>query len=114
MATKPAVRSGSAERQPPTAAPIGDIRSGRPWLLSPSPLRSFLRRVLSVASLVFLDLAGLTLGLYAALVIRELYHGPYDAKELVILQDLYELVEKAIDRCRDAGNVVVQVVLKYS
>ena len=47
-------------------------------------------------------------------LIRELYHGPYDAKELVILQDLYELVEKAIDRCRDAGNVVVQVVLKYS
>jgi hypothetical protein len=47
-------------------------------------------------------------------LIRELYHGPSDAKELVILQDLYELVEKAIDRCRDAGNVVVQVVLKYS
>ena len=47
-------------------------------------------------------------------LIRELYHGPYDAKELVILQDLYELVEKAVDRCRDAGNVVVQVVLKYS
>ena len=47
-------------------------------------------------------------------LIRELYHGPYDAKELVIFQDLYELVEKAIDRCRDAGNVVVQVVLKYS
>ncbi|HVT94058.1 MAG TPA: DUF47 family protein [Bryobacteraceae bacterium] len=47
-------------------------------------------------------------------LIRELYHGPYDAKELVILQDLYELVEKAIDRCRDTGNVIVQVVLKYS
>jgi exopolysaccharide biosynthesis polyprenyl glycosylphosphotransferase len=38
-------------------------------------LRSFLRRILSVASLVFLDLAGLTLGLYAALIIREVYHG---------------------------------------
>jgi exopolysaccharide biosynthesis polyprenyl glycosylphosphotransferase len=74
VATKPAVRHGSAERQPPPA-PVGDIRSGRPWLLSPSPLRSFLRRVLSVASLVCLDLAGLTLGLYAALVIREIYHG---------------------------------------
>ena len=60
MATKPAVRHGSAERQPPRA-PVGDIRSGRPWLLSPSPLRSFLRRILSVASLVYLDLAGLTL-----------------------------------------------------
>jgi uncharacterized protein Yka (UPF0111/DUF47 family) len=47
-------------------------------------------------------------------LIKELYHGPYDAKELVMLQDLYELVEKAIDRCRDAGNIVVQIVLKYS
>jgi exopolysaccharide biosynthesis polyprenyl glycosylphosphotransferase len=75
VATKPAVRPPSAERRPPTTAPVGDIRSGRPWLLSPSPLRSFLRRIASVASLVFLDLAGLTLGLYAALVIRELYHG---------------------------------------
>ncbi|HTB81110.1 MAG TPA: DUF47 family protein [Opitutaceae bacterium] len=45
---------------------------------------------------------------------KELYHGPYDAKELVILQDLYEMVEKVVDRCRDAGNVVVQIVLKYS
>ncbi len=75
MATKPAVRPAPAERPPPSTAPAGDIRSGRPWLLSPSPLRSFLRRVASVASLVFLDLCGLTLGLYAALVFRELYHG---------------------------------------
>jgi exopolysaccharide biosynthesis polyprenyl glycosylphosphotransferase len=33
------------------------------------------RRLASVGSLVFLDLCGLTLGLYAALVIREVYHG---------------------------------------
>jgi exopolysaccharide biosynthesis polyprenyl glycosylphosphotransferase len=55
--------------------PLGDIRSGRPWLLSPSIVRSFLRRVASVSSLVFLDLCGLTLGLYAALIVREIYHG---------------------------------------
>ncbi len=47
-------------------------------------------------------------------LIKELYHGPFDAKQLVMLQDLYEMVEKAVDRCRDAGNVVVQIVLKYS
>ncbi len=46
--------------------------------------------------------------------IKDLYQGPYDAKETVILQDLFEMVEKAIDRCRDAGNVVFQIVLKYS
>jgi exopolysaccharide biosynthesis polyprenyl glycosylphosphotransferase len=70
VATKPAVRPASSRRPPP----IGDIRSGRPWLLSPSLFRSFLRRVASVSSLVFLDLCGLTLGLYAALIVRELYH----------------------------------------
>jgi uncharacterized protein Yka (UPF0111/DUF47 family) len=46
--------------------------------------------------------------------IKDLYHGSYDAKETVILQDLFEMVEKAVDRCRDAGNVVFQIVLKYS
>lgn len=47
-------------------------------------------------------------------LIRELYVGPYDAKETMILQDLFEMTEKSIDRCRDAGNVVFQIVLKYS
>jgi exopolysaccharide biosynthesis polyprenyl glycosylphosphotransferase len=74
VATKPAVRPASAERPPPPAPP-GDIRSGRPWVLSPSLFRAFLRRVASVASLVFLDLCGLILGLYAALIVRALYHG---------------------------------------
>ncbi len=46
--------------------------------------------------------------------IKQLYTGPYDAKEFVILQDFLEMMEKAIDRCRDAGNVVFQIVLKYS
>ncbi len=47
-------------------------------------------------------------------LLKELYHGPYEAKELIILQDLYELVEQAVDRCRNAGNIVVQIVLKQS
>jgi uncharacterized protein Yka (UPF0111/DUF47 family) len=47
-------------------------------------------------------------------LLKDLYHGPYDAKELVILQELYEMVEQAVDRCRNAGNVVVQIVLKHS
>lgn len=47
-------------------------------------------------------------------LLKELYHGPYEAKELVILQELYEMVEQAVDRCRNAGNVVVQIVLKHS
>jgi uncharacterized protein Yka (UPF0111/DUF47 family) len=47
-------------------------------------------------------------------LLKDLYHGPCDAKELVILQELYEMVEQAVDRCRNAGNIVVQIVLKHS
>ncbi|ACB75835.1 DUF47 domain-containing protein [Opitutus terrae] len=47
-------------------------------------------------------------------LLKDLYHGPYEPKELVILQELYEMVEQTVDRCRNAGNIVVQIVLKYS
>jgi hypothetical protein len=47
-------------------------------------------------------------------LLRELYHGEIDVRSVVILKDIYELIEKVIDRCRDAGNVVFEVVLKYS
>ncbi|MCR6656260.1 MAG: DUF47 family protein [Opitutus sp.] len=47
-------------------------------------------------------------------LLKELYHGPYDAKELVILQELYEMVEQVVDRCRNAGNIVFQIVLKHA
>ena len=47
-------------------------------------------------------------------LLRDLYQGQYDARHIIFLRDLYELLEKVIDRCRDAGNVVLQIVLKYS
>ncbi|HJT82160.1 MAG TPA: DUF47 family protein [Chthoniobacterales bacterium] len=47
-------------------------------------------------------------------LLRDLYHGDYSAKHIIFLRDLYDLLEKVIDRCRDAGNVIVQIVLKYS
>ncbi len=47
-------------------------------------------------------------------LVKDLYNGPYDAKEVVILMELYDLVEKAVDRARDAGQVVFQIMLKYS
>ncbi len=46
--------------------------------------------------------------------LKQLYSGPCTAKELVIIQDLLEMVERAVDRCRSAGNIVVQIVLKHS
>ncbi len=45
---------------------------------------------------------------------RDLYSGKHDVIEVLVLKDLNALLEKAIDRCRDAGNVILQVVLKYS
>ena len=45
-------------------------------------------------------------------LLRDLYQGNYDPKHIIFLRDLYDLLEKVIDRCRDAGNVVLQVVLK--
>jgi uncharacterized protein len=45
---------------------------------------------------------------------RDVYTGRYQPLAAFALKDLYELLEKAIDRCRDAGNVVYHVVLKNS
>jgi len=46
--------------------------------------------------------------------LQELYTGDHSAVRVVILKDLYELLEKIFDRCRDAGNVVLHIVLKHS
>ena len=46
--------------------------------------------------------------------LKELYQGPCDTKELVILGEIYEMIEQAVDRCRNAGNIVVQIALKDS
>ena len=47
-------------------------------------------------------------------MLQELYQGRREAKEVIILKDVFELLERAIDRCRDAGNTVFQIVLKSS
>ena len=47
-------------------------------------------------------------------LLRDLFHGEYETKQIIFLRDLYELLEKVIDRCRDAGNIILQIVLKYS
>jgi uncharacterized protein Yka (UPF0111/DUF47 family) len=46
--------------------------------------------------------------------LRDLYSGPTDPVTVVVLKDLYDLIEKVVDRCRDAGNVVAHIVLKNS
>ncbi len=47
-------------------------------------------------------------------LVKDLYNCPADAKEVVILREIYDLVEAAVDRARDAGQVVFQIMLKYS
>jgi uncharacterized protein Yka (UPF0111/DUF47 family) len=47
-------------------------------------------------------------------LLKDLYQGNVDAKEVIILKDIYELLEAAIDLCRDAGKVVFQTALKYA
>jgi len=46
--------------------------------------------------------------------LRDLYSGKHDALKVYILKDLFELLERVIDRCRDAGNVVVHIMLKHA
>ena len=47
-------------------------------------------------------------------LLKELYSGKFPPVTVVIVKDLYELLEKVVDRCRDVGNVVANVVLKHS
>jgi hypothetical protein len=47
-------------------------------------------------------------------LIKDLYSGKHEPLQVIIIMDLYETLERIIDRCRDAGNVIFQIVLKYS
>jgi len=46
--------------------------------------------------------------------LRELYNGDHATLRVIMLKDLYEIMEKIFDRCRDAGNIVFHIVLKHS
>ena len=45
---------------------------------------------------------------------RDVYAGKFDPLQMMIVRDFFEILEKAIDRCREAGVVVYQIVLKNS
>jgi uncharacterized protein Yka (UPF0111/DUF47 family) len=45
---------------------------------------------------------------------RDLFTNETDMIQLLLSKDLFELLEKAIDRCRDAGNIIYHIVLKHS
>jgi exopolysaccharide biosynthesis polyprenyl glycosylphosphotransferase len=76
----PPAETPPAPREPlPVPDPGGrDVRASRVYLLSRGPIVSLVRRALSIAALVALDVTGLALGIYLALVIRELVFGEGD------------------------------------
>jgi hypothetical protein len=43
---------------------------------------------------------------------RGLYRIKSDVGRALFLKDLYDLLERVTDRCRDAGNIIVQIVLR--
>jgi uncharacterized protein len=43
-----------------------------------------------------------------------LYKSPNEVVKVLFLKDIFELLEKVFDRCRDAGNVINHIVLKNS
>jgi exopolysaccharide biosynthesis polyprenyl glycosylphosphotransferase len=85
MTQTPDLEPLEKSRVRPRARPLGtlgslrpagaDIRASRPHALSRRPLRSFVRRLASVVSLLALDAAGLAFGVYLTLALRELWVG---------------------------------------
>jgi uncharacterized protein Yka (UPF0111/DUF47 family) len=47
-------------------------------------------------------------------LLRDLFNGSHDPINVIALKDLYDLLEKAIDRCRDVGNIISNIALKNS
>ena len=71
---QPNGRQVADERQGPSA----DVRASRVYILSRGTIVSLVRRALSIAALVVLDVVGLALGIYLALVLRQVVRGDGD------------------------------------
>jgi exopolysaccharide biosynthesis polyprenyl glycosylphosphotransferase len=87
VATKPVVGEPPAGGPSEAPAYAGDIRAAR-FFPSAFQFKAIVRRLVSIAALMTLDLSGLAGALYLALVVRELYYGqrpilwglPWDAE----------------------------------
>lgn len=47
-------------------------------------------------------------------LLSSLFVESHDVKDLMLRKDIYDMLEKVIDRYRDAAAVTLQIVLKYS
>lgn len=80
---------------------VGELRGGMK-LNAMHALNERMQSIESEADRLLLELYG------------NLFADTSDAARLMVLKDLFELLEKAIDRCRDAGNVIYHIALKNS
>lgn len=60
-----------------------------------------------------LDLESKGDALLAELLV-DLFKNEPSARELILRKDIYDMLEKVIDRYRDAGSIAVEIVLKHS
>jgi len=61
-----------------------------------------------------LQLVELEADRYMMVLLRDVFGGKYEPYRSMVLKDIYELMEKVIDRCHDAGNIIMHIVLKNS
>jgi uncharacterized protein Yka (UPF0111/DUF47 family) len=47
-------------------------------------------------------------------LLSDVYSGKFEPLQAMMVRDLYDLLERAIDRCRDCGNAISHIVLKNS
>ncbi|HLF68590.1 MAG TPA: sugar transferase [Gaiellaceae bacterium] len=64
--------------RPAPPATERDVRASRLYLFSRGPILTVVRRTLSIAALIVLDVVGLALGIYLALVVRQFVLGEGD------------------------------------
>jgi predicted phosphate transport protein (TIGR00153 family) len=46
--------------------------------------------------------------------IYELFHSEIDTLEVLKWKDIYERIENNIDKCNDAGNIILGIIFKYA
>jgi len=46
--------------------------------------------------------------------VERLFNEEQDAKEIIKMKEIYQVLENATDKCEDAGNVIESIIVKYA
>jgi uncharacterized protein len=92
------------ERLEQALTTVGQMVAGlrRPKLAATKRLHDALQKAEAEADQLFITLV---------MDLQKRHHEPIAA---LMLRDLYELLERVIDRCRTAGNIILRMVLKHT